>query len=215
MVVLVTDMEESEGAMSGKRKGTAYVYHIKHPISWKRDCYVERRRGDLHCHWRHFWSVCARRRCSVRLWREWWSPQLGNVAVLGGVDASLSQEETTCSLSSCFCLAGTHHGLSSTAVIPCGILLNENYTENHLCGQYFVLENPGTKWETPCTCWASHGNHQMSFKNVLKSANTWSAVFWNVSIFFRSVISKFFAHLCISMLPVSWCSKPRNVVLIT
>lgn len=93
------------------------------------------------------------------------------MAVLCGVDADLSQEETTCCLSFCFCLAGAHHGFSSTAVIACGILLNKNYTENHLCGQYFVLENPGTKWETPCTCWASNRNHQLSFKNVLKSVN--------------------------------------------
>lgn len=29
-----------------EKKGNTYVYHIKYPISWKRDCYVERRPGD-------------------------------------------------------------------------------------------------------------------------------------------------------------------------
>lgn len=37
------NMEESEGAMSGKRKVTAYVYHIKYPslekgtLTWRED----------------------------------------------------------------------------------------------------------------------------------------------------------------------------------
>lgn len=94
------------------------------------------------------------------------------MAVLCGVDADLSQEETTCCLSSCFCLAGAHHGLSSTTVIACGILLNTNYTENDLYGQYFVLENPGTKWETSCTCWASSRNHRMLLKTSSKVSTT-------------------------------------------
>lgn len=47
-------------------------------------------------------------------------------------DFYLGQEDPTCCLSSCFCLAATHHGLSPTAVIACVILLHKKCMENHL-----------------------------------------------------------------------------------